>query len=473
MDEAGGKETLVTFQTSQGLELRGSLLRLSKYAIVFEIYSSAAVLRLSEVLDDFKILVNGQAIYSGQGVITKLIQTGVANVCEARLEEAWFNQDLVYSGLSPERLKAEFEGFFREWQKHFLIRREYRLYVSELHSFFHDLQLWLEHIELGLRSMPSGDSHQREQELAHTLGPQALSVFNVFVERFEPIATDLEPETVAAHRAYMRRLTHPLLLCAPWVYRTVTKPLGYAGDYEMVNMMFRDSLEGPSLFAKIINYCFLSQGAIVAHRNRIEFLLEKMAEEDLRKAQAGSGLRVLSIGCGPAIEVQRFLKNRLSRNALSFDLLDFNDETLQYAGNAVESVARRNGHSPVGLKLIRKSVAGLLKDSARAAPVNPGSQYDLIYCAGLFDYLTDSVCRRVLNLAFNSLAPDGLLVATNVTVANPSRYGMEHMLDWNLVYRDAAGMRALQPGEDPEMVEVKTDLTGVNIWLEVRKPKHD
>ncbi|HWX22120.1 MAG TPA: class I SAM-dependent methyltransferase [Candidatus Binatia bacterium] len=472
MDDAGGKETLVTFRANQGLDMRGSLLRVSQHQIVFETYAATTVLRLSEVLEELKLFVNGQLLYVGRGIVTNLIHSGVALVCEAQLQEAWFNPELVYAGLSPERLHAEFDGFFLDWQKHFLVRREYRLFVSELQSFFHDLRLWLEHIELGLRSMPSSDSHSREQELSQELGPRALSVFTSFVDRFEELGASLEPETVPAHQAYMRRQLHPLVLCAPWVYRTVTKPLGYAGDYEMVNMMFRNAFEGASLFAKVVNFCFLHQGAVLSHRNRIDYLVQKLVAEDLRLRRAGRGLRVFSLGCGPAVEVQRFLADRPPGNEASFDLLDFNEETLQYARSAVESAARKNGSAPT-VRPIKKSIAAIIKESSRSSPNSSAAQYDLIYCAGLFDYLTDQVCRRLLDAAFNRLAPGGLLVATNVTPANPHRRGMEHILDWNLVYRDAQRMRGLRPAAAPEELDACSDLSGVNIWIEIRKPSHE
>jgi extracellular factor (EF) 3-hydroxypalmitic acid methyl ester biosynthesis protein len=472
MNSAEGKEALVIFQTRHGLEMRGSLLRVSKHQITFENYSPATVLRLSEVLDGFKILVGSQVIYSGQAVVTNLIHTGAAVVCEAKLQEAWLNTDLVFSGLSLAKLEVEFNGFFSDWQQHFRIDRDYRLFVTELHSFFHDLRLWLENVELNLRSLPSSDTHEHEREVVQALGPKANAVFARFVQRFEEIAGALDADAMPAHRAYICRHLHPLVLCSPWVYRTVTKPLGYAGDYEMVNMMFRDSFEGASLFAKIVNHCFLSQGAVVAHRNRIDYLVEKLTVENLRVARSGRGLRVLSVGCGPALEAQRFLTEGPVMNGVSFDLLDFNDETLDYARRALSAVCRQSALPSVTVRLVKKSVAAVMKESARASQASSVREYDLIYFAGIFDYLTDQVCRRLLDVTFNWLAPNGLLLATNVTPANPSRHGMEHLLDWNLIYRDATRMRSIRPSVGPDEVKIKSDLTGVNVWIEVRKPDH-
>src|SRR5947209_5024403 len=178
-------DSLVTFQTNQGLELRGSLLSLSRHQAVFEVYNPAAVLQSSEVLHHFKIFNNEQLIYSGKAVTTNLINSGAALVCQANLEDVWVNLDQVYAGLSAERLKQEFNGFFRDWQNHFRLTAEYRLFVSEFYSYFHDLRLWLEQVELGVRSQPSSDNKAFEHELLEQLGQDAISVFQHFVERFE------------------------------------------------------------------------------------------------------------------------------------------------------------------------------------------------------------------------------------------------------------------------------------------------
>lgn len=61
-------DNFVTFHNGQGSELRATLLRLTPYQIVFELYNTY-VLRLSEVLTDFKIMMNDSQIYSGRAVV--------------------------------------------------------------------------------------------------------------------------------------------------------------------------------------------------------------------------------------------------------------------------------------------------------------------------------------------------------------------------------------------------------------------
>jgi hypothetical protein len=45
---------------------------------------------------------------------------------------------------------------------------------------------------------------------------------------------------------------------------------------------------------------------------------------------------------------------------------------------------------------------------------------------------------------------------------------MEHLLEWNLVYRDNREMLALRPGAGNQ-AEVTNDSTGVNVFLEMRR----
>jgi extracellular factor (EF) 3-hydroxypalmitic acid methyl ester biosynthesis protein len=48
---------------------------------------------------------------------------------------------------------------------------------------------------------------------------------------------------------------------------------------------------------------------------------------------------------------------------------------------------------------------------------------------------------------------------------------MEHLLDWHLIYRRERDLRALCPAETIEdFVSVRTDATGVDLFIEIRKP---
>src|SRR5690242_7234885 len=114
MEAAQVKESLVRFQTTEGIEMRATLLHLTRYLAVFEVYALGSNLRSAEVLREFRIVVNDKPIYSGNAVVKNLVDTGVMVVCEASLTDAWIDLDYSFAGT---KLQEEFRGLIEEWQK--------------------------------------------------------------------------------------------------------------------------------------------------------------------------------------------------------------------------------------------------------------------------------------------------------------------------------------------------------------------
>lgn len=463
-------ERLLSCKNSQGLEVQATLLRLTRHLAVFEVYSPHVVLRMSEVLSEFRIVVGDRPVYAGRAVVASLINAGTVVVCEATLEDSWMDAEL-FSWLGQENgLRDGFDGFFQQWQKSYRVLPAYKVVVSDLQTFLADLRLWLEQLELQIHSSPSADRAKLEREVVQRLGKPVLACLTHFFEKSERVAEGLEEDLKPAHRAYIKRQLHPLLLSSPFLYRTFAKPLGYAGDYEMVNMIMRDPLEGASLFAKIVNLWFLQQPPAEAHRNRIDYLAEKLVAEAVRILPQGRPARVLNLGCGPACEVQRYLADSALSDRTQFTLLDCNEETLAHTRTLLNRVKLKHGRN-TSVQCLKKSVNQILKEGARTVEGSPQSKYDLVYCAGLFDYLSDQICQRLMNILYGCVAPGGLLVATNVHVCNPRRLTMEYVMEWNLIYRDCAQMAALQPeGAAADDLFISSDATGVNVYVEVRKP---
>ena len=361
---SGERDSIIVGRTSQGYEIRATPLRITRHVVAFEVYNPYSILQLSEVLKEFKIIVNDRLIYSGRATVSNLVNTGIVVVCEATLDEAWLDVDLFALITQPQKLRADFSDFLKEWERIYSILSEYKVVLADMQNYFVDLRRWLEQVELGIRSSASRDRLELEQDVIQELEPSVLPSINSLFARFEDVADQVAPELLPFHRTYAKRQLHPLILCSPFAYRTYHKPLGYAGDYEMVNMILRDPLEGSSLFAKSVNLWFLTQAPAAAHRNRIHFLTKLLAEETRRRASRGQPMRIFDLGCGPAGEVQQFLSQDAICNHASFTLLDFNDETLEYTGKVLVDLRAKFGRS-TKIDLIKKSVHQFLKEEAK------------------------------------------------------------------------------------------------------------
>jgi extracellular factor (EF) 3-hydroxypalmitic acid methyl ester biosynthesis protein len=469
MDIGTVKDGLVVFRTAQVVEVRATLLRLTRYDAAFEVYSAEAVIRTSEVLEGFTIFLRDQPVYSGRAVVQNVVNTGTATVCSVVLDDVAFDNEFFAALGRDGKWRERFEDCLRQWQAICKVLPEFKVAVADIQTFLVDCRQWMEQVELGIRSSPRPDRVQQEREVIDQLRPQVIPVLDTLFEKFERLAAGLAEDQRAIHRSYIQRHLHPIVLCAPFAYRSYRKPLGYAGDYEMVNMMLRDPREGSSLFAKIFNVWLLQQGSASAHRNRVQLLEKRLVEETAAAARAGRKARILSLGCGPAWEVQQFLAQSELSNVARFTLMDFNEETLQYTAQALRQKQQQHRRA-ASVELVRKSVQQLLKDVVRGDGIAGGNRYDFIYCAGLFDYLPDRTCKRLMTLSYQSLAPGGLVLATNVAPLCPNRGSLELILDWHLIYRDALTVAALRPeGVSENEIRIESDDTGVNVFLETRK----
>ncbi len=457
-----GIDSIVAFTNTAGLKGRGTLVHISRTVAVFEVYNPYSLIQLSEVLQEISVMRGERVIYRGRGVVTSLVATGLMVIASVTLIDAWNALGHLEPGAA---LGEELDQFIQDWEEGLELSEDYQLAVNKFSNFLAETSRWIEEAETEI----VGDlkvNQDRAAAFRESLEAPLSRKVGELLNLFQTAAAGVPEEDASAYKAFARREMHPYMMCAPFVWRTFYKPLGYAGDYEMVNMMLRESATtGTNTYARIFHDITSGVAACEAHRNRITILERLLGEEAERVTEEQRIFTVLTIACGPAVEIQRFIRNNDLANESALHLMDFNDETLAYVKDRMQAAMDESGHQPT-IKFIQKSVDDLLKN-IHFEEEGFLPSYDMIYCAGLFDYFPDNVCRNLLQLYHNWVRPGGLLVATNVHSNNPERYLMEHLLEWFLVYRDEAHLLSLGPkGADSE---IYADETGVNVFLSVRK----
>jgi extracellular factor (EF) 3-hydroxypalmitic acid methyl ester biosynthesis protein len=455
----------LNFETADGLKLRAVPLGVTRHTIVFEIYDPNIALRLSQALDSFKITLQERTVYSGRAIIRSIVNAGVKIICEAALHDSWLDVEFPSGAMNKVDLSKQFKQFVGDWQRFYRVNHDYKVVVADVQIFLTDLRLWLDQVEMGIRSSTSNHA-QLELEIAKDLFGPVISSLNNMFERFEIVSAKIEPDLQAAHRAFGQRQLHPHLLCSPFIHRTYTKPSGYAGDYEMMNMIVRNRLEGNSLYAKLINAYLLAQIGPQAVRNRVDYLHNKIVDETSRLAREGEKANIYSIACGPAWEAVNFIADHPLADNAEFELLDFDEETLRYTTEKITEAKRKNGRK-THIRIVKNSVQNLLRAKKKSV-----AKYDLIYCSGLYDYLSDTMAQALNTYLYDLLNPGGLLVVGNFAPNTPVKYFIEHLLEWFLIYRDGKQLAALAPEQaSKENCVIRAEPTGTNIFLEVRKPK--
>jgi SAM-dependent methyltransferase len=193
----------------------------------------------------------------------------------------------------------------------------------------------------------------------------------------------------------------------------IRKPYGYAGDFEMIDRIYQYSLTANPRTRRWDEY-FQSRGACEAVRNRKEYFLKLLASE---RRRLGDEFRVLNVGSGPARDVLEFFHGPGSGSEITFDCVDMDANAIEYARSLCVGVANQVAFHRANIFKWRTSAS-----------------YELVWSAGLFDYLDDNAFVALIRHMSSFLSKSGRLVIGNFSPENPTRDYMEFG-EWNLKHR--------------------------------------
>ena len=290
-----------------------------------------------------------------------------------------------------------------------------------------------------------------------------INELSFLIERLPQYLNNISKDQFLSYQKYTKEKLDKYFMVAPFPKRAFTKPLGFAGDYKMMYMIQELEDDGDSLFSKFINVFYTNIPISNSVKNRTE-TLSNYIEEAVNHAKLNNKeeVKILSLGCGPALEIRNYLRKNKPEIKCEFNLLDFNRETLDFAhAQSLELAKNKN----CTINLIEKSVYNLTNFNSLFEAVN--GKCDFIYCAGLFDYLSDRLCKRLVGFFYELLDENGKIVVTNMHKNTNDRYLMELLLDWHLIYRKEEDMLLLLDKSIPS--KTYTDPTKVNLCLEIKR----
>lgn len=226
------------------------------------------------------------------------------------------------------------------------------------------------------------------------------------------------------------------------------KPHGYAGDFVIIERIYAGWL---SPHPHLVNWdrFFHAQEAPRAVVNRKKYFIELLRSFNTNNTRRD----VLNIGCGPIQDVVEFLSE--GKTPVFFDCVDYDKDAIEYSFNKAERKGLLNN-----IEFCRDN----------ALKFRPAKQYDLIWSAGLFDYLDEKYFKTLLSRQLDFVKPGGKLVIGNFSLDNPCRDWME-CGNWFLHHRSSDDLTkiASECGVPREKISVESEPLGVNLFLHISR----
>ena len=274
-------------------------------------------------------------------------------------------------------------------------------------------------------------------------GKDAGHLVECLVLQLHDLRSDCPADTWA--RLIPMAQAHPIrekLMADPFTRRSFTKPRGYSGDGVLLDLLYRHpaaqaEVQGSSVFGQdIYAYTSVSSSALAVQERR-EILAQFVDQAADRRPDAD----VLTVASGHLREAELSMAladKRLSRwIAMDQDEANLAVIARDLAGTVVEPMFG--------------SVKGLMSQQYDIGA------FDLVYSAGVYDYLPFDVAAAVTRRLLSSVRPGGTLLFGNFsTEVIPAGY-METFMNWSLLLRDEAQMR--------EIVDAAT--TGLDVETEL------
>jgi extracellular factor (EF) 3-hydroxypalmitic acid methyl ester biosynthesis protein len=418
---------------------------------------------LGDQIDPLVIRCNGELVYRGVGTVTRAVEHADHVELGVELQQAAVQLDQLYRA-STRRSAHQRWSRAQESLLSTSIDAGVRRWATELAGFLETTQRFLDREETDLAAADLATQEATADELLNAVTPDIIARMNASALELRDLAVNIRPGAEAEHRAFVQARLNHYMEAAPFIWRAKHKPLGYAGDYEMMNMLYRDHREGATLFGKALNVWATQQPAARANINRIDYIGAKI-KSAVDKAASGR-VRIASIGCGPAREVFAFLTAYPELGErLDVALIDQEERAIAHCERTLAPLAARTG---ARVRVIKESARRLLTDMQIG---NALGECDLIYSAGLFDYLPDRSFTALLTILHRALAEGGTLLIGNVATHNPDRAQMEYIVEWFLHHRSPEQLYGLASGLKPEprSIDVESEPTGLNLFLTIQR----
>ncbi len=237
-----------------------------------------------------------------------------------------------------------------------------------------------------------------------------------------------------------------LVMQDPYSSRAFEKPRGYAGDAVMLDYVYDGQ---PPRGTSQIGHTVFGVTANGSMGRSVAFRKELLKAELQATCFANPEARILSVASGHCRELAGtpLVVSETNDTYNNWEFVAIDQDPISCA-KALELYSSPN------VSVDCASIKVLLDPGSRER----FGQFDLIYSAGLFDYLQTPLASRLVSELAGLLKPSGRLLIANFMPSCFGRAFMDLFLDWRLVYRtpgellclgEESGLEVRRTFEDP------------------------
>ncbi len=367
-------------------------------------------------------------------------------------------------GLHFLKIEDQFISILRE------ILAEYKLIDERFVSLTKEMEQFLQEVKDRFDEFDKLSNEERKQiDFIETNKKEIFDKLDDFFYKTWEIVKDFETDKYIVHQNYYQQILSYLLLELIGTNRHIyNKPLGYAGDYIIINYIYEyhaNNYLGSSSYEKLINNYTCNIPISCSNIKRKDFLKKKIIETLERKDKA----RVLSIASGPNRELSELLKEGKINKTLFFNCLDFEKKALDYVNNEVSKIELEK-RQLFYIEYICRDIVAIIRDKQLKDKLK---DCDLIYVFGIFDYLGERMAARLTRELYQLLQEQGNLIICNASLENSSHRAYYEMLgEWNIIHRTKEELM-LYTRDISNAAEIKFDGFSENnnyLYLNIKKP---
>lgn len=440
------------------------LFDLSMNGVSFFATESLLKARIGDALP-ILLRVGNATIYEGEGEIVRQHQHRSGMLVALRLMRGFLDIPGIVATHDELALNHDLErGAAPDLQ---LVPRAYRELCADMVFLLRHYRSVTERFEKQFARMTQ-DRRGRYVQMLESCFRQLYREWEPLRMRANEVVAEVwdDPDRMRATKTFTESVLTPELMAGPTWRRSYLKPLGYPGDFMIMNQFYAQQWEGQSAYEKIVHRLLTTYPVAACVIPRMEMLRDAIAETVLR-SQKPERIRITSLGSGPAREVEEYLAQIRPAQQTHFLLIDQDERALSFAHNKVYPIVVETG-GEVTVECLYLSFSKFFKNTALLEELPP---QDLIYTAGLVDYLKESLGRLIVKSLYERLAPGGRIIVGNMRKRPDVGWVPEFTLDWPLIYRTRDDMLALAADIEPAAIDVRLDRTGYTYLLYVTAPE--